>query len=152
VGGPGGEEGREEVRASEGEGDVVDDEVAGHDGDGEGDTEGAAAPRRLQRERDGDEHHDQVDPGEGQLRVELHRVLLDLVAGGLQPGDVLAQLPVAHRGDRLVDLREVVHVLPQVDGGQDEGDRLDLAAWAELPEGAVGELPAFRAPVSAPGV
>src|SRR2546428_831918 len=85
-----------------------------HDGERETDPVETTPARRLEREGDGDEHHDQIDEREGQLGVELDEMFADLEAGRLEPGDVVLELPEAHRIDGLLDADEVLHLLRQV--------------------------------------
>ncbi len=149
---PRGHERRQEVGARERQRHVVDDEIAGHDGDGEADAEEPAAARRLQRQRDGDEDHHEVHERKGELGIERDQVFLGLEAGGFETRHVVAQLPVAHRLEVLVDPRELLDVLVELEGGERERHRLHGAAGLDLAEGAVAQLPARLRPVRLPGV
>src|SRR5439155_17175381 len=120
VGGPGGDQGREEVGAREREGDIVDGEVAGHDRDREADAEEPAAAWRLQREGNRHQDHHEIDEREGELGVELDEILPDLEAGRLELHDVVPELAITHRADGLLDADEIFHLLLQVQCGPDE--------------------------------
>src|SRR5213593_1758202 len=152
VGRPRRDQRRQEVRARERQRHVVDDQVAGHDHDGQTDPEQAPAARRLQRERDRHEDHDQIHQRKRELRVELHEILADLEPRGLQLGDVVPELPEAHRAHRLLDPQEVLQLLLQIHRRPPERDRLHLAVGADLAVRALAQLPPPGRPVRPPCV
>ena len=106
----------------------------------------------MERERDGDEHHDEIDKREGELRVQIDEIFPNLEPRRLEPADIISELPEAHRGDLFLDPHEVLDVLLQVQRRRTEGDRLDRAVGADLAVGTVRQLPARRGPVRAPRV
>src|SRR5439155_25099475 len=87
---------------------------------------------------------------EGELRVERHQILLGLEAGGFETRHVVAQLPVAHRLEVLVDPRELLDVLRELQRGESERHRLHGAAGLDLAEVGVAELPAGLRPMRLP--
>src|SRR5207253_4638934 len=105
----------------EGDGGLMYHDVADHDGDCEPHAHEPRRARRLQCEGNRYQDHDEIDEREGELRVELHEVLLRVEARGVELPDVFAQLEIAHRGDRLLDVGEVLDALVEVEGRNGEG-------------------------------